>query len=130
MLIWRVFGLVACLFDELAGGHTMAVLLLRSILRKMSGVNGVSRVEMLSALCFGLVTSQQCCRVVSNVGAARYADMLQGSKSQQHIRIASVWLDLYTSVVAAAAAACECGPPSSQPAVLRKCYASIRHTQA
>jgi hypothetical protein len=28
--------------DELAGGNTMAVLLLRSILRKMSGVNGLS----------------------------------------------------------------------------------------
>jgi hypothetical protein len=29
-------------FDELQGGDTMAVLLLRSILRKMSGVDGVS----------------------------------------------------------------------------------------
>jgi hypothetical protein len=30
------------LFDELQGGDTMAVLLLCSILRKMSGVDGVS----------------------------------------------------------------------------------------
>jgi hypothetical protein len=29
-------------FDELRGGDTMAVLLLRSILRKMTGVDGVS----------------------------------------------------------------------------------------
>jgi hypothetical protein len=44
---FKLRTLLPYLFDELAGGDTMAVLLLRSILRNMSGVTGVSMACLL-----------------------------------------------------------------------------------
>uniref|UniRef100_A0A383V2Y6 Uncharacterized protein n=1 Tax=Tetradesmus obliquus TaxID=3088 RepID=A0A383V2Y6_TETOB len=65
---FKLQTLLPYVFDELRGGDTLAVLLLRSILRKMTGVDGPANVDpsQASLLCCGTVMQAEAIHSVAN----------------------------------------------------------------